>query len=95
MKAIGCVCRVTGVIVVGCVAVQCYSEGHRLCLSSHQCYSGRLCSCTVVADLVDFDDPVYKARREVVELEEILPDIMGKVGRGVLTLACIVRSPFL
>ena len=32
-----------------------------------------------VADLVDFDDPVYKARKEVAELEEILPDIMGKV----------------
>ena len=34
-----------------------------------------------LADLVDFDDPVYKARKEVAELEEILPDIMGKVGR--------------
>lgn len=30
-------------------------------------------------DLVDFDDPVYKARKEVAELEEILPDIMGKL----------------
>lgn len=30
-------------------------------------------------DFADFDDPVYKARREIEDLQSILPDIAGKV----------------
>ena len=30
-------------------------------------------------DIADFEDPVYKAHKEVKEMKEILPDIVTKV----------------